>query len=54
MEENWENSYGGNIMKKKEKRCVYVYGIGINFIWIIYINKSWFFSVILLKFIGIV
>lgn len=25
MEENWENSYGGNIVKKKEKISVYVY-----------------------------
>lgn len=56
MEENWENSYGGNIVKKKEKISVYVYMYMVNvlILYELYINKSWFFGVILLKFIGIV
>lgn len=54
LEENWENSHGGNTMKKKEKRRAHVHGTCINFIRIIYINKSRSFSAILLKFTGTV
>lgn len=56
LEENWENSHGGNTMKKREKISAHVhtYTAHVSTSYESYINKCRSFSATLLKFTGIV